>query len=44
VCKIRLGSTDVNLEQIRAGMPWWYREYAKEQLADEGRSMNGQGK
>jgi endonuclease YncB( thermonuclease family) len=24
-------STDVNLEQIRNGMAWWYREYAKEQ-------------
>jgi endonuclease YncB( thermonuclease family) len=33
VCKIMLGSNDVNLEQIRAGMAWWYREYAKEQLA-----------
>ncbi len=22
---------DVNLEQVRAGMAWWYRQYAKEQ-------------
>jgi endonuclease YncB( thermonuclease family) len=35
VCKIMLGSTDVNLEQIRAGMAWWYREYAKEQIAED---------
>jgi endonuclease YncB( thermonuclease family) len=35
ICKIMLGSTDVNLEQIRAGMAWWYREYAKEQLAED---------
>ena len=26
---------DVNLEQVRAGFAWWYREYAKEQAADE---------
>jgi endonuclease YncB( thermonuclease family) len=35
VCKIMLGSTDVNLEQLRAGMAWWYREYAKEQPAED---------
>ena len=29
VCKVLRGATDVNLEQIRAGMAWWYREYAK---------------
>jgi endonuclease YncB( thermonuclease family) len=29
------GATDVNLEQIRAGMAWWYREYAKEQSAED---------
>ena len=23
-------AADVHLEQIRAGMAWWYREYAKE--------------
>ena len=26
---------DVNLEQIRAGMAWWYRQYAKEQTAND---------
>jgi endonuclease YncB( thermonuclease family) len=29
------GATDVNLEQVRAGMAWWYREYAGEQSAQE---------
>ena len=31
VCRVMRGSVDVNLEQLRAGMAWWYREYAKEQ-------------
>ena len=35
VCKVMHGSTDVNLEQLRAGMAWWYREYAKEQTPKE---------
>ncbi len=26
---------DVNLEQVRAGLAWWYRDYAKEQTAAE---------
>jgi endonuclease YncB( thermonuclease family) len=26
---------DVNLEQVRAGMAWWYRQYAKEQSPDD---------
>jgi len=34
VCKVMRGATDVNLEQIRAGMAWWYREYANEQTPD----------
>jgi len=29
------GSTEGNLEQLRAGMAWWYREYAKEQSAED---------
>ena len=28
---------DVNLEQVRAGMAWWYRQYAKEQTSDNQR-------
>jgi endonuclease YncB( thermonuclease family) len=35
VCKVMRGSTDVNLEQIEAGMAWWYREYAKEQSPED---------
>jgi len=31
VCKVLDGSRDVGLEQIRAGLAWWYRAYAKEQ-------------
>lgn len=26
---------DVNLEQVRAGFAWWYREYAKEQKPED---------
>jgi hypothetical protein len=26
---------DVNLEQVRAGMAWWYPQYAKEQTLDD---------
>jgi len=29
------GATDVNLEQLGAAMAWWYREYAKEQSAED---------
>ena len=35
VCKVTRGSTDVDLEQLRAGVAWWYREYAKEQSPQE---------
>jgi endonuclease YncB( thermonuclease family) len=35
VCKITCGALDINLEQIRAGMAWWYREYAKEQTEED---------
>ena len=31
VCKIIADGRDINLEQIMAGMAWWYRKYAKEQ-------------
>ena len=31
VCKVLDGSRDVGLEQIQAGLAWWYRAYAKEQ-------------
>lgn len=31
VCKVTLNGTDINLEQVKAGMAWWYRQYANEQ-------------
>lgn len=27
--------TDINLEQLRVGMTWWYREDAMEQSAED---------
>lgn len=30
VCKVVVGSVDVGLEQIRAGMAWYFRRYAKD--------------
>jgi endonuclease YncB( thermonuclease family) len=29
------GGKDVGLEQVRAGMVWWFREYANEQTPEE---------
>ena len=31
VCKIMLNGRDVNLQQIEAGLAWWYRKYSAEQ-------------
>ncbi len=31
ICKILVDGQDINLEQVKAGMAWWYRQYAKEQ-------------
>jgi endonuclease YncB( thermonuclease family) len=31
LCKILVDGGDVNLEQIKAGMAWWYRDHALEQ-------------
>ncbi len=31
VCVVVVGGKDVGLEQIKAGMAWWYQQYAKEQ-------------
>lgn len=34
--KVKVGSIDVNLEQVRTGMAWWYERYRREQsLADQ---------
>jgi endonuclease YncB( thermonuclease family) len=35
VCKIIVNGVDANLEQVKAGMAWWYRKYAKEQQAED---------
>jgi endonuclease YncB( thermonuclease family) len=35
VCNIRVDGVDVNLEQVNAGMAWWYRQYAKEQSSQD---------
>lgn len=31
VCVVKVQGKDVGLEQIAAGMAWWYRKYAKDQ-------------
>jgi len=28
-------TVDIGLAQVRAGMAWWYRRYAKEQTAED---------
>ena len=33
--KIVLGGKDINLEQIRSGMAWWYEKYAHEQSRED---------
>lgn len=33
--KVRFEGVDVNLEQVRAGMAWWYRYYAKTQPVED---------
>jgi len=35
VCKILVDGVDVNLEQVRSGMAWWYKQYAKEQSPED---------
>jgi endonuclease YncB( thermonuclease family) len=43
VCAIWIGQTDVNLEQVRRGMAWVYRKYARDpayyRAEDEANSM-----
>ena len=31
VCRVMVEGIDANLEQVKAGMAWWYRKYANEQ-------------
>jgi endonuclease YncB( thermonuclease family) len=35
VCKILLAGKDINLEQIKAGMAWHYKEYEREQSPED---------
>lgn len=35
ICLIRVDGTDANLEQIKAGLAWHYKAYAKEQPTGE---------
>lgn len=35
VCVVFVSGKDVGLEQIKAGMAWWYQQYAKEQTRQE---------
>jgi endonuclease YncB( thermonuclease family) len=35
VCKILLDGKDINLEQIKAGMAWHYKEYEREQSPED---------
>lgn len=35
ICKVTVNAADIGLEQIKDGMAWWYRKYAKEQSADD---------
>ncbi len=32
---VLVNGVDSNLEQVKAGMAWWYRQYAKEQTAQQ---------
>lgn len=35
ICVIQAEGVDVGLEQVRAGMAWWYRQYARVQTPGE---------
>lgn len=35
ICKVTVNTVDIGLEQIKYGMAWWYRKYAKEQSAED---------
>ena len=43
VCRVftREGGKDVGLEMVRAGLAWWFREYAKEQTPEEQGAYQG---
>lgn len=35
ICKVSVGEMDVGLQQVKDGMAWWYRKYAKDQLSGD---------
>lgn len=35
LCVVFVGGRDIGLEQVKAGMVWWFRRYAKEQTPRE---------
>jgi endonuclease YncB( thermonuclease family) len=35
ICVVRLDEMDVNLEQVRTGMAWWYVQYRNEQTVTQ---------
>lgn len=35
ICVVRIFGKDANLEQVKAGMAWWYRKYQNEQTAQQ---------
>jgi endonuclease YncB( thermonuclease family) len=35
VCVVMVDGKDANLAQVKAGMAWWYRKYAKEQTSQQ---------
>lgn len=41
VCVVMVDGQDANLAQVKAGMAWWYRAYAKEQTAAQRASHEG---
>jgi endonuclease YncB( thermonuclease family) len=35
ICKVTVNGVDIGLEQIKDGVAWWYRKYAKEQSTED---------
>lgn len=35
ICVVSVDGTDVGLEQVRAGMAWWYRQFISEQTVSQ---------
>ena len=35
ICVVTIDGKDIGLEQVRAGMAWWYRQYISEQSVKE---------